>query len=390
MSKSRVIVLSVVVQGLSKAEAARRYDVSWQWVHTLVKRFERGGLDALEPRSRRPHLSPNATPAGVTERIVSLRRRLVREGLDAGPVTIAWHLEQEGLRPPSTSTIRRVLLGAGLVTPEPSKRPKSSLKRFAAEQPNETWQSDFTHWQLSDGTEVEIINWLDDHSRFLLDARVHSSTTGHIVVETFTNCVNSYGLPASTLTDNGVVYTTRLLGARNGFEHLLATLGVQQKNGQPYHPQTQGKIERFHRTLKNWLQMQEPVNSMKVLQAQLDTFRQLYNYERPHHALDRATPAQAYRARPKAGPRDYEGGGEFRVRFDVVDKFGKISLRHGGSMRHLGVGNAHYRRRVLLLIDLDRVTVTDIETGEILATNIIENEKSYWRNQMRRPGRWPT
>ncbi|MBE7189587.1 helix-turn-helix domain-containing protein, partial [Jatrophihabitans endophyticus] len=139
MSKSRVIVLSVVVQGLSKAEAARRYDVSWQWVHTLVSRYQAGGLDALEPRSRRPAGNARATPNELRERIIELRKQLDTDGLDAGPVTIATHLRNGGISAPSTSTIRRILHQAGLVVPDPSKRPRSSLRRFAAEQPNECW-----------------------------------------------------------------------------------------------------------------------------------------------------------------------------------------------------------------------------------------------------------
>ncbi len=99
---------------------------------------------------------------------MQLRVALIAAGRDAGPVTIAWHLAREGLHAPSTSTIRRILHAAGLITPEPRKRPRSSYIRFEAAQPNETWQSDFTHWRLADGTDVEILNWLDDHSRMLL------------------------------------------------------------------------------------------------------------------------------------------------------------------------------------------------------------------------------
>ena len=104
----------------------------------------------------------------MRERIVALRTELTAGGLDAGPVTIAWHLGREGLPAPSTSTIRRILHAAGLVVPEPRKRPRSSWVRFEAAAPNELWQSDFTHWRLADGTEVEICSWLDDHSRYLL------------------------------------------------------------------------------------------------------------------------------------------------------------------------------------------------------------------------------
>jgi transposase InsO family protein len=187
----------------------------------------------------------------LRERIVELRRDLVARGLDAGPATIAWHLERESIGSPSTSTVRRVLLAAGLVVPEPNKRPRSSWIRFEAAAPNELWQSDFTHWRLADGTEVEIISWLDDHSRYLLACSVCTAlgrVSGDDVVATFTAAGDTHGFPAATLTDNGAVYTSRFTGGRNNFEYLLAYLGIRQKNGSPAHPQTQGKIERFHQT----------------------------------------------------------------------------------------------------------------------------------------------
>ena len=137
MLKEQVIVLSVVHQGLSKADAARRYDVSWRWVHTLVTRYEQSGLEAVELHSTRPHSNSLAIPAAARERIIELRHELDAAGLDAGSVTIAWHRQAERLTAPSTSTIRRILTDADLVTPEPKKRPKSSLKRFEAAQPNE-------------------------------------------------------------------------------------------------------------------------------------------------------------------------------------------------------------------------------------------------------------
>ena len=327
MSKAKVIVVSVVELGLTKAEAARRYGVSWRWVHTLVQRYEADGLDGLEPRSRRPRSNPHATGEHVRTRIIELRQKLVVEGLDAGPITIAWHLGNEGLPAPAVSTIRRLLHAEKLIVPEPRKRPKASLHRFTAEQPNETWQSDFTHWTLADGTDTEILNRLDDHSRYLLACTAHTRVTGDLVVQTFTTCINTHGAPASTLTDNGSVYTSRFTGGRNAFEYLLHALGIQQKNGHPGHPQTQGKIERFHRTLKLWLAGQPPARDLAVLQAQLDAFRELYNTARPHRALDRATPHQAYTARPKARPAGTTIAGHYRLRFDHVGTNGKISLR---------------------------------------------------------------
>ena len=185
MSKARVVVSKIISKQMSVSEAAAAYGVSRQHVHRWLARYRDQGFDGLEPRSRRPHSNPRRTASAVAERIVALRRELAGQGLDHGPQTICWYLEQEQLPVPSTSTIRRILLAAGLVTPEPRKRPKSSYRRFEADQPNECWQSDFTHWQLADGTGVEIINWLDDHSRYLLAAIARPRISGDDVVTTF-------------------------------------------------------------------------------------------------------------------------------------------------------------------------------------------------------------
>ena len=389
MSKARVIVLSVVHQGLSQAEVARRYGVSWRWVHTLVQRYHEGGMAAVEPRSSRPHVSPQRIKEEVRTLILELRHELTTQSLYAGPETIQWHLEERGYLAPSTSTIRRVLVQAGLVVPQPKKRPHSSLHRFVADQPNETWQGDFTHWQLRDGSEVEIINWLDDHSRFLLSMTAHPRATGPLVVETFVACTNDYGAPASTLTDNGNVYTARFVGGRNAFEYVLAALGIRQKNGHPAHPQTQGKIERFHQTLKKWLRGQPPAETIDDLQGQLDFFRDLYNERRPHASLHKRTPGSVYRETLKALPTNSVAQ-HYRVRVDAVSKDGKVTLRRGGRLHHLNVGIVHKKIPVVMLIDDRQVTVTALETGEVLAINRIDDTRGYWRNELLPPGRWPT
>ena len=390
MSKAKVIVLSVLEQGMSQTEAAQKFGVSRRWVHTLITRYEAGGLEALEPQSRRPYSSTLTTPDLVRSRIIELRKQLTADGLDAGPVTIAWHLSQEGLLVPSTSTIRRILHAAGLVTPEPRKRPRSSYIRFEAAQPNETWQSDFTHWTLADGTDTEILNWLDDHSRLLLSCTTHNRVTGTAVVETFTTNVNKYGPPASTLTDNGLVYTARFRGSRNAFEYLLAASGITQKNGHPYHPQTQGKIERFHQTLKLWLSKQPAAATIPELQTQLDHFQTIYNEKRPHRALGRQTPKQAYNATIKATPTGQPLSAHYRIRHDTIDQFGKLTLRRAGQLHHLGVGRNHARRDVLILIDKHEATVTDKTTGEILGAYDINPTRNYWPNKTKKPGRWPS
>jgi len=388
MSKHRVVVLKVIAKQLTVTEAAVEYGLSRRQLQRLLARYREGGLDAVEPRSKRPKSNPAATPDGVRDRIIALRRQLAAEGHDAGPVTIAWHLEQDGHRPPSTSTIRRILHTAGLVAPEPRKRPKSSYLRFEAAQPNETWQSDFTHWRLAEGTDVEILNWLDDHSRFLISCTAHAPVTGEDVVTTFLTAIEEHGAPASTLTDNGRVYTARFGGGRNAFEYLLPLIGIRQKNGSPGHPQTQGKIERFHQTLKHFLAAQPAPRTVAQLQAQLDVFREHYNEHRPHRATGRVTPGTAYRATPKALPA---GGreGHFRLRYDKVDKTGRITLRRAGRMHHLGIGAHHRGKRILALIDETTVTITHLDTGQILATNLIDPTHDYWRNQEREPGQWP-
>ena len=389
MSKHRVAVLKVVSSQLSVTAAAAEYGLSRGHLHRLLRRYRDGGPDALEPRSRRPHVNPHRTSDAVRARIVALRIELTTRGLDAGPVTIAWHLEREGLPVPSTSTVRRVLHAAGLVVPEPRKRPRSSWLRFEAAAPNEVWQSDFTHWRLADGTEVEIISWLDDHSRYLLGCAAFGRVDGDDVVATFTAAGEEHGWPAATLTDNGSVYTSRFSGGRNGFEYLLAWLGIRQKNGAPGHPQTQGKIERFHQTLKRWLERQPAVRTLTELQAQLDAFRITYNDHRPHRAIGRITPAEAYLARPRSQPAGRGATGHFRLRYDVTDGRGAMTLRRAGRLHHLKIGAQHPRRRALAIVDEREVTLVALETGEVLSTHRIEPDRGYWRNQQRDPGRWP-
>ena len=390
VSKNRVAVLKVVSKQLTATAAAEQYGMSRQHLQRLLARYREGGLEAVDPRSRRPKTSPQRASESVRERVIALRIELVAHGLDAGPVTIAWHLEQEGHRAPSPSTIRRILHAANLVTSEPRKRPRSSYIRFEAAQPNETWQSDFTHWRLADGSDVQILNWLDDHSRYLISCTAHQPVTGEDVVTSFLTATDTHGIPASTLTDNGRVYTARHGGGRNAFEYLLPLLGVTQKNGSPFHPQTQGKIERFHQTQKRYLASRPPAHTTAELQQQLDELRDYYNEHRPHRARDRSTPGQSYRATPKALPATgITSPGDFRIRYDQLDIKGKMSIRRAGKMHHLGIGATHARRRVIALGDHTSITVIDLVTGQVLSTHLIEPDRIYWRNQNKVPGRWP-
>jgi len=374
--------LSLLHDGLTPTQAASRFGVSREWIYQLLARYKLGGLEALEPRSRRPKSNPRALTQELRGEIIRLRTDLLAQGLDAGAASIAWHLQESGHLPPALSTIWRILKAEGLVTPQPKKRPRAYIQRFEAVQPNETWQGDFTHWRLADGSDVEIINWLDDHSRLLLHCSVFKAITGAIVIDTFNEARSQYGTPFSTLTDNGNVYTARFVKGKNGFEYLLSELDIVQKNGSPAHPQTQGKIERFHQTLKKWLSQQSPAKDLKELQSQLDEFRIVYNTQRPHRALEMKTPQQSYEATIKATPKEAKDKEHYRVRHDNVDQFGKLSLRRAGKMHHLGVGIENQFKKVFLVVDHYKVSVVEKKSGEILSKHAIEPTRDYWTNML--------
>lgn len=377
-----MLIKAVTVQGLSYGEVAKRFGVSKSLVHKLHHRWLEEGGAAFQPHSRRPRRSPNQTPATVRERVRALRQELIGNGMDAGADTIAEFLAREGFQL-SRSTIWRILTEQGQIIPQPRKRPRSSWQRFAADRPNELWQSDFTHVQLTTGHDLEVIGWLDDHSRYLLHLSAHRRVTGRIVTDTFTDAATEHGYPAATLTDNGMVYTTRYAGnaagngAGNAFEALLALNGIIQKNGRPFKPTTQGKIERFWQTLKQHLAA-HPANTTEELQQILDRFRQHYNTIRPHRALGRRTPEFAYQLIPKATPTPPGDPGLWRVRYDTIDPHGKISLRHHGRMLHLGIGRAHARTEIICLIHNNDATITTHD-GTVLAEYVLDPTRDYQR-----------
>jgi transposase InsO family protein len=394
MSKARLVITAVTVEKRPVAEVARTYRVARSWIYTLLARYQAEGEAAFEPRSRQPRTSPAAIGDEVVDLIVRLRKELSGRGLDAGPHTIAWHLRHHHQLTVSAATISRYLTRRGLVTPEPKKRPKASYLRFAAELPNECWQSDFTHYRLTrpdgrPGGDTEILAWLDDHSRLILHLTCHRRVTGPVVLAAFRAAVAEHGVPASTLTDNGMVYTTRFSGGRGGrnaFEHELRRLGVRQKNGKPNHPQTQGKVERLWQTLKKWLAAQHPQPAdLTQMQALLDAFISYYNTRRPHRSLaHRATPAAAYAARPKAAPGSRAADSHDRVRADIIGTTGTVTLRHGGQLYHIGVGRTHAGTHILMLVqDLD-VRIINAATGELLRELTLDPGRNY------QPTRHPT
>jgi len=375
-SLARLVVTAVVVEGRSKAEVARDYGVSRQWVHELVRRYEADGDDGLVARSRRPRSNRARTPDAMEDRIVVLRKELVDQGLDAGGHTIAYHLERRGVHPPSVATIWRILVRRGFVSPQPQKRPKAASIRFSAEMPNERWQEDTTHWSLADGTDVEILNAIDDHSRFLVGSDVRVVFKAADVVACFHRAGAAHGFPAELLTDNGAVFTAAPRGGRCAIELECDRLGIRDINSRPYHPQTCGKVERFHQTQKKWLAKQHPAGTIGELRTQLDRFRSDYNEVRPHRAIGRRPPAEAYAARPKDRPRGPVIEATYRVRRDRIDGGGAVTLRHDSTLLHIKVGRRHAGTRVLLLVAGLDVRVVS-EDGELLRELTIDPTRSY-------------
>ncbi len=389
MSRARLVITAITKQGLTQAQASRTYGVSEATVSRLMARYRIEGEAAFEPRSRAPRTSPRATPPATVDLVLRLRRELLEAGHDAGAETLGWHLAQHHDVQLSRATIHRILNRHGAVVPEPKKKPKSSYIRFEAQMPNECWQSDFTHYPLTDTHAfpkgIEIITWLDDCTRYALHVSAHRAITTPIVLRTFRETAGHHGIPASTLTDNGMVYTVRLAsighrGGRNGFEQQLRDWHVVQKNSRPNHPTTCGKVERFQQTMKKWLRAQpaQPA-TLTDLQTLLDQFRHEYNTTRPHRSLPhRATPAARYDTLPKALPspsRDTET--HDRVRHDVIGATGTVTLRIHGHLRHIGVGRTHARTHVILLVQDLTVRVINAITGELLRELTIDTAKDY-------------
>jgi transposase InsO family protein len=379
MDLARYVVDAVVIEGRSAREVARAHGVSKSWVCELVGRYRAGGYEALVPRSRRPNSVPGRTAEDLEDEIVLLRKQLAEQGFDAGAQTIHHHLGRVHDTVPSVSTIWRVLKRRGFVVPEPHKRPRSSWIRFEAALPNQCWQSDMTHWQLADGTKVEMVNFIDDYSRVAVGSQVFSVTTAPAVVSTFYKCAEKWGFPASVLTDNGCIYTAWHRGGRCAMESEMLALGIVYKHSSPYHPQTCSKVERFHQTLKLYLAKQPGAGSIEQLQAQIDRFVDYYNQVRPHRARDRMTPQAAFEARDKAVPSGVKItglAGEWRVRHDRIDKSGCFTLRYRTRLHHIGVGRAHKGSPVIVLVAGTNIRVLS-ERGELIRELVLDPSRDY-------------
>lgn len=352
MELGRFVVDAVVLERRSCREVARSHGVSKSWVAELVRRFRDGGYDAIAPRSKVAKRVANRSPADLEDRVVTLRKQLLEEGLDCGAQTIHYHLSLTDPAPPSVSTIWRILKRRGFIAPQPHKRPKSSYVRFEAQLPNQMWQADVTFFELEGGTKVEILNFLDDFSRVCVASKALEVTSSPDVVASLYEAGARWGLPASLLTDNGCIFTAAFRHGYSAVESELFHLGIEYKHSRPYHPQTCGKVERFHQTLKKFLRKQKPARTIAELQEQVDRFVAYYNEVRPHRSKGRETPKSAFDSRDKARPINREGGftRELRVRHDKLDGHGVVTIRYRSKLHHIGVGRAFAGTRVVLLV----------------------------------------
>lgn len=286
-------------------QLCRERGISRQAYYEYRARFLAGGVEGLLPRSRRPLQSPGATSADVIELVVAKHDALAAEGWDAGARSVRNWLVLEGVTGlPSWRTIHKYLAAHGRTRPTPSKRPRSSYKRFRAKRPNGMWQIDGLKWRLADRSRVAIVRAQDDHSRMVLASVVDDEEDGISAWACLVKAMDRHGKPAVVLSDNGSAFSARRRrgGAYSDFEARLALIGVATTTSSPRHPQTCGKKEREWASLEQWLRARPPAKTKEELMLMVEAYEAIFNTRRPHQSLDGATPASVYDATTKAEP----------------------------------------------------------------------------------------
>ena len=285
-----------VLGGSPIGEVAERYGASRQSVHAWRRRFEQEGMAGLADRSRRPRSSPTRTPAEVEALICQLRRDHPRWGARR----ISYELGRRSVDPvPSRATTHRVLVRNGLIDPQVQQH-KRQYRRWQRQEPMHLWQLDIVGGvPLADGRACKVVTGIDDHSRFVVIAQVMAVPSGREVCAAFTAAMRRYGVPAEVLTDNGAQFTgrhTKPQPVEVLFERICRDNGITQRRTKPRSPTTTGKIERFHKTFREeFCDHVAPFESLAAAQQALDGWVDSYNHQRPHQALDMATPAALFR-----------------------------------------------------------------------------------------------
>ena len=370
------MVLAPERYGLTVTEAAAMWGVSRQTWHVWRRRYDAGGVAALADRSSAPRSSPGRVSGRVEREVLRLREAHPRWG----PRRIRTELLRRGLPAPARSTIQRIFVRHGVLPARPVPTPPP--QRFERARPNELWQTDATDWLLADGTEVAVISVLDDHSRYCAAAVASASATREDAIAAFDRAAAEIGLPQAVLSDRGTIFTGRTTGCVVAFERHLWARGVATVNGRGHHPQTQGKIERYHRTLSEWLTDQGPFADLGALNAELDRFRADYNTTRPHQAIGDVTPAERFAATPPAGP---DPDGIARRRDSRRSTAANGNLGYGEWV--IGLGAAWANTKVLV-VDLGHTI--EIRSGDQLIRAVTpDHTRSYLGTGAPRPGRPP-
>lgn len=347
--------------GRSVAEVCARHKISRQTFYEWQRRYNADGLGGLLPRSRRPLRSPGQLDPDLEDRIVRLRKQ---HGW--GPAKIRDALRRDGLAAPAASTVQQVLARRGL-TGDPRRRrieAAAAPQRFERDACNELWQIDGAYHRLADTSAYWSVELIDDHSRYCLAIAVGTTLSGHLAWTTTRAAVAAYGLPGWLLSDNGRCFTGRLDGHTVTFERRIREAGIQFIHSTPYHPQTCGKVERLHRTQREWLARQHRPTTLADAQQLMNRFRDHYNHQRPHQALDGDTPADRYQPgtplllpvvdlepadHTPAGalPRKTNSSGRFTYahrHFDLGERFASITV---GVVRDHARLNVYYGSSLL-------------------------------------------
>jgi transposase InsO family protein len=289
-------VLEVLDEGVAVTEVARRYGVARQTVHEWLARYARGGLAGLADRPSRPASCPHQMPPQVEARIVSLRR----DHPAWGPSRIRWELERAGVTPlPGRSAVYRALVRHGLVDPKKRKRRREDYRRWERGRAMQLWQMDVMgRVHLAGGQEVKVVTGIDDHSRFIVCARVVVAATARPVCLALAGALRRHGIPEEVLTDNGKVFTARF-GRGPGpvmFDRICTGNGIRHLLTAPYSPTTTGKVERLHKTMRAefFTPRDGAFATVEELQAALDAWVVQYNTARPHQSCGGRPPAERF------------------------------------------------------------------------------------------------
>lgn len=314
MASRLEFVMLAGAPGANLSALCRSFGVSRKTGHKWLALFKDQGKEGLQDRSRRPHASPNRSDAELEARVLALH--------DAYPYWGARKLQAllpEGLAKPHPNTISAILRRHGKQVLSSSDAGPAATKRFERHAPNLLWQMDFKgHFQMTDARAGRCypLTVLDDHSRFAICLSACSNETGKQVQQALIKAFKTYGLPEQITCDNGNPWGTPKQNGLTRFEVWLIRLGIRVSHSRPRHPQTQGKDERFHRTLKLEL-LNQGFNSLVACQDAFDKWREQYNLVRPHSALDQKPPVSRYTASGRAYPARLpavEYGAEDKVR----------------------------------------------------------------------------